>query len=344
MRILVVDDDLSTTMTLAAFVSSLGHEVETASNGIEAFELAKRGDHQVVITDQEMPESDGFELCRKIRERHLGSYVYIIMLTAHDRHEDLIQGLQSGADDFISKPFKPDELSMRLNVAERIVSLESRDLVIFALARLAESRDNDTGAHLERIREYARLLAVHLATTGPYQDMIDPDFVRSVYLTSPLHDIGKVGISDNILLKPGRLTPEEYAIMKTHAELGRATLEDALQAHPNARFLRVARDIAWCHHERFDGKGYPRGIAGEDIPLSARIVAVCDVYDALTSARPYKKAFSHERAKQIIVEERGTQFDAHIVDAFLRLEHEFDEIRERLRDVSVGDMNIVAAV
>ena len=336
MRILVVDDDYSVVLTLAGFLASLGHEVETASNGREAFELMKRDDYRVVITDKEMPEVDGFELCRQIRERHLGSYVYVIMLTSHNAHEDLIEGLRSGADDFITKPFEPDELTVRLKVAERIISLESRDLVIFALARLAESRDNDTGAHLERIREYGRVLAGDLAYNGPYQDQIDPDFVRSIYLTSPLHDIGKVGISDSILLKPGKLTREEFEMMKTHAELGRATLEDALQAHPNAEFLRVARDIAWCHHERYDGTGYPRGLRGDHIPLSARIVSVCDVYDALTSERPYKKAFTHEASRDIILEGRGTQFDPHVVDGFLRLESEFNAIRIRLDNASVG--------
>lgn len=336
MRILVVDDDRSVALTLSGFLTALGHKVVTASNGREAFELMKLGDYRVVITDKEMPEVDGFELCRQIRERHLGSYVYVIMLTSHDAREDLIEGLQSGADDFIAKPFEPDELTVRLKVAERIISLESRDLVIFALARLAESRDNDTGAHLERIREYGRLLSGQLAHSGPYQDQIDPDFVRSIYLTSPLHDIGKVGIADSILLKPGKLTAEEFEIMKTHAELGRATLEDALQAHPNADFLRVARDIAWCHHERFDGRGYPRGLAGENIPLSARIISVCDVYDALTSERPYKNAFSHEKSKQIIEEGRGTQFDPFVVDAFSVLEKEFNEIRQRLADATVG--------
>ncbi len=336
MNILVVDDDVSITLTLAGFLGAQGHTVATASNGREAFERMQRGDYRVVITDKEMPDVDGLELCQRIRAQHHGAYVYVILLTSHDAHNELIQALDAGADDFLTKPFQPDELIVRLKVAERIISLESRDLVIFALARLAESRDTDTGAHLERIREYGRLLAETLAQRGPFQKQVDADFVRSIYLTSPLHDIGKVGISDAILLKPGKLTESEFEVMKTHTELGRATLEDALEAHPNAVFLKVARDIAWCHHERFDGTGYPRGLRGYAIPLSARITTVCDVYDALTSERPYKSAFPHSEAIEVIANGRGSHFDPDIVDAFLHREKEFDAIRIRLADATVG--------
>ena len=328
MRVVIVDDDPSVLLVLQAYLESLGYEVATATDGAEAFELVKRGDHRVVISDWEMPNMNGIELCRKIRERS-GEYVYFMLLTSREGKDSLIVGLDSGAADFLTKPFEPEELRVRLRTAERIVSLESRELVIFSLARLAESRDCETGEHLERIREYSKALAQQLSRHGAYSDLIDADFVRSIYSTSPLHDIGKVGIPDSVLLKPGKLTSDEFEIMKEHAEIGRKTLEDALKAHPNAHYLREARDIAWCHHERFDGTGYPRQLAGDEIPLSARIVTVCDVYDALTSKRHYKPAFTHEESKQIILDGRGTHFDPEIVNAFIKIEDQFQTIRKK---------------
>jgi putative two-component system response regulator len=258
--------------------------------------------------------------------------VYFILLTSLDRNQNVVSGLRAGADDFISKPFNPHELQVRLRAAERIVSLESRDLILFALAKLAESRDPETGAHLERIREYCRLLAENLATKEKYRDQIDSDYVRTIFLTSPLHDIGKVGIPDRVLLKPGGLTPEEFEIMKQHVVIGWQTLDAAVQSHPSAGFLKFARDIAWSHHEKYNGKGYPRGLVGEEIPLSGRIVAVADVYDALTTKRVYKPAFSHDVAKDTICKGRGTDFDPDVVDAFLACEREFVAIREHLDD------------
>ncbi len=214
--------------------------------------------------------------------------------------------------------------------AERVVGLESRDLVIFSLARLVESRDCETGAHLERIREYCRTLAEGLSISETYSHKVDADYIQAIYITSPLHDIGKVGIPDNILLKPGKLTPSEFELMKQHAEIGRATLEDALRAYPSAGFLQVARDIAWTHHERWDGSGYPRGLRGREIPLCGRIVAVSDVYDAITSKRSYKPALSHDEAVREIVRGRGTAFDPDVVEAFLRRERDFIQIKQQL--------------
>jgi putative two-component system response regulator len=329
MRIIVVDDDPSVVIALEGCLQALGYEVAVAHNGGEAIDLLRGGDYRIVITDWEMPEVNGLELCRWIRERKLGSYVYILLLTCRDKRSDLIEGLSAGADDFITKPFEPNELRVRLRAAERIVGLESRDLVIFSLARLAESRDSDTGAHLERIREYSRTLAEELADTAVYGQEVDADYIRAIYLTSPLHDIGKVGIPDHILLKPGPLTDDEFEVMKQHSEIGRATLEDALRAYPSAGFLRVARDIAWTHHERWSGSGYPRGLKGDEIPLCGRIVAVADVYDALTSRRPYKEALSHEVARREIVNGRGSAFDPGIVDAFLKREKHFIRINRQ---------------
>jgi putative two-component system response regulator len=177
------------------------------------------------------------------------------------------------------------------------------------------------------------VLAEQMATLPEYRDQIDADYVRTIYLTSPLHDIGKVGIPDHVLLKPGRLTPEEFEIMKQHVVIGSQTLEAALQTQPSsAGFLRFARDIAWSHHEKYNGKGYPRGLAGDEIPLCGRIVSVADVYDALTTRRVYKPALSHEQAREIIVQGRGTDFDPDVVDAFLSREQDFIAIRQQLQD------------
>ena len=331
-RVLVVDDDELCLTFLQEILGEMGYDVQVARDGKEALDMICRGDYRIVLSDWQMPGMTGVDLCRSIRRRQFSGYVYFILLTSLGRKENLILGLDAGADDFVAKPFDPDELEVRLRVAERIVSLESRDLIIFALAKLAESRDPETGAHLERMREYSRVLAEELSRTKKYSDTIDADYVRTIFVTSPIHDIGKVGIPDYVLLKPGRLTPEEYEIMKQHTVIGAQTLDAAMHGLPSAGFLRFARDIAWTHHERFDGTGYPRGLAGEDIPLCGRIVAVADVYDALTTKRVYKEAFSHERARSIIIDGRGTAFDPDIVDAFLARETDFLDIKQRLDD------------
>lgn len=328
--ILLVDDDPVCLELLEAVVCELGYEVATATDGRTAYDMICRGDFRIVLSDWQMPKMSGLELCGQIRKRQLSAYVYFILLTSLNRKENLVAGLQGGADDFISKPFDPDELHVRLSVAERIVALENRDLIIFSLAKLAESRDSETGEHLERMREYCRILAEDLSTTVKYSAIVDADYVRTIFLTSPLHDIGKVGIPDQVLLKPGRLTAEEFEVMKQHAVIGSQTLEAAIHAQPSAGYLRFARDIALTHHEKFDGTGYPQGLAGEDIPLCGRIVAVADVYDALTTKRVYKDAFSHEKAKSIIVGGSGKDFDPDIVDAFLRCEDDFIAVKQRL--------------
>jgi putative two-component system response regulator len=332
MHVLVVDDDEVTATILEHSLTQFGYRVTVARNGRDAFQLIRKGEIRMVVSDWCMPEMNGVELCRQIRQRRAGDYVYIILLTSNKRTQDVVEGLNAGADDYITKPFQPEELQVRLRTGERILSLESRDLTIFALAKLAESRDPDTGAHLERIREYSRIMATELARGDSPPLETDGDFVQMIYLTSPLHDIGKVGIPDHILLKPGPLDEQEFEVMKRHTVIGGQTLDVLAAAHPEASFLLLARDIAWSHHERFDGSGYPRGLKGQQIPLCGRIVAVADVYDALTSRRVYKDAYSHETAVSIIRDGSGTHFDPEIIQAFLRRQDDFLRLKEALAD------------
>jgi len=344
MPILIVDDEETCLAALQHALEQDGHEVTTAHDGAEALEMLHRGKHRLVISDWMMPRMTGLDLCRQVRAEEFPGYIYFILLTSREGKHNVVAGLNAGADDFLTKPFDSEELSSRVQAAERVLSLETRDVAIFAMAKLAESRDPETGAHLERVRAYSRLLAQDLAAQPRFHDQIDGEFLRLIYLTSPLHDIGKVGVPDSVLLKPGRLTPDEFEIMKTHTTIGAGTLAAAAQQFPGVRFLGVARDIALAHHERYDGSGYPSGLAGDRIPLCGRIVALADVYDALTSRRIYKGACPHEQAREIILDGRSTSFDPHMVDAFVTHEPEFIEIRKRYAESGKWDCMPVAAV
>lgn len=332
MNVLIVDDDPIALGMLGKVLAHEGHDVETASNGRQALDVLRTGETRLVITDWDMPVMDGVQLCREIRTDFFGGYVYVILLTSKDSPEETIEGLGAGADDFVCKPFRPAELIARVQSGERVLSLETRDVAIFALAKLTESRDPETGAHIERVQNYSRVLAQQLASQTKTRHLLDAEYIRLIYQTSPLHDIGKVGIPDSVLLKPGRLSDREFEVMKSHAMIGEQTLDAALKKFPEARFLQMARDIAGAHHERWDGTGYPRGLSGTGIPLAGRIVALADVYDALTTKRVYKDEFSHDMARAIILEESGSHFDPDVVDAFIQAEAQFIAIRERFRD------------
>jgi putative two-component system response regulator len=332
MQILAVDDDDIALELMANALGRCGYDVLTASDGRQALELVERTGCRLVVSDWDMPDMTGVELCRVLRAAPLSGYLYFILLTARNTPQEKIEGLSAGADDFIAKPFHPAELTARIQAGERILSLETRDVAIFALARLAESRDPDTGAHLERVQAYSRALAQKLATRPKFQGIIDAEFIRLIYLTSPLHDIGKVGVPDSVLLKQGRLDPQEFEIMKAHTLIGAETLQDALDRFPGARFLEMARDIAATHHEHYDGRGYPRGLKGDEIPLSGRIVAVADVYDALTSKRVYKDMLPHETARELILVASGEHFDPDVVEVFLACEAEFVAVARRYAD------------
>lgn len=331
-NILLIDDDPVAREGLSAMLTAAGYSVECAASGEAGLPLAASGRFRIILVDWMMPGMSGTDFCRSVRSGDLPHYPYIMFLSQRNKRTDVVEGLDAGADDYLIKPVSQGELMARLRTAERMLSLITRDVTIFALAKLAESRDPDTGAHLERVRHYSRLLAQHLRGLPEFEDQIDEEFVRLIFLTSPLHDIGKVGVPDSVLLKPDRLTEEEFEAMKMHTTIGADTLEAALAAHPEAMYLQMARDIALTHHERFDGSGYPLGLKGEAIPLAGRIVALADAYDAMTSKRVYKAAYTHEVARSIIVDASGTQFDPEVVEAFRSQEREFCRVRQSFAD------------
>ena len=297
-----------------------------------------------------MPGMDGYEVCRHLKNDERLKEIPVIYLSALTGTKDKVKAFEQGGVDYIEKPFQLEEVRARVDmhlkfhdfqkklatsnknlnqvVEEKIKEIsESQMATIFALAKLAEFRDDDTGTHLERVQKFCKLLAMHICNDSSCSTSVDAAFVENIYHASPLHDIGKVGISDAILLKPGKLTLEEFELMKQHTVLGAQTLETARNQYPRNAFINMGIDVARSHHERWDGTGYPDGLTGIEIPLSARIMAVADVYDALRSKRCYKEAFTHETSRDIILQGRGTQFDPAVVDAFIALEHKFNSVR-----------------
>lgn len=327
-RILIVDDDRITAASHARVVRSEGYHVAIAHSASEArAALTADPTIRLVVSDWQMPGEDGLSLCRWVRSTLANGYVYFILVTARSGTESVIEGLTANVDEFLTKPVDPLELLLRIRAGLRVAALDSRDAIIFALAKLADSRDPETGGHLERVREYCRLLAAEVRRSEVYPE-VDADFVSLIALTSPLHDIGKVGVPDGVLLKPGRHTPEETAVMRTHSAIGADTIDAVLQRTPGAGFLLMARDIARSHHERWDGTGYPDGLAGQAIPLAARIMAIADVYDALTSKRVYKPAMSHDETMAVIRQGAGSQFDPALVACLNSVADQMKQLRQ----------------
>ncbi|MBT8764451.1 response regulator [Desulfohalobiaceae bacterium Ax17] len=324
-KILVVEDSPVDRALLVSKLNSWNYSVLSGQNGEEGMELFKAHAPKIVITDLTMPNLDGFSLIKSIRETEL-SYTYLIVLSGVDDKKSIVRALSSGADDYLTKPFHPEELRIRLLGAQRLMNLESQDMLIFALAKLAEYRSNETGQHLERVQHYTLALAQELAGHG--FSRLTSAVIEMLFSLSSLHDIGKVAIPDNILHKPGRLTSEEFEVMKQHTVIGGNLLEQLYKKSGSVR-LKMAKHIVLYHHERFDGTGYPYGLKGEEIPLEARIVALADMFDALSTERCYKPAFAREKCREIIEQEKGNCLDPALVEAFLRQEKEFWEIRKR---------------
>ncbi len=329
-KIVLAEDVDDQRLLLKLILEKEGYEILEARNGAEALELCQADPEiRILVTDLKMPLMDGYELIREIRKKQF-RYIYIIVVSSLSDKSDIVKALSCGANDFLTKPVFPEELRLRIQGGRQLLKLETQDELIMSLARLADSRSHETGLHLERTQAFAHILGLYLCENHP-EMKISELMVREITQVTPLHDIGKVGIPDNILGKPGRLTEEEFEIMKEHSTIGGNLLSD-IYLKTGSQTMRVAFEVAMYHHERWDGNGYPAGLSGNGIPIAARIMAIADVYDALTSERVYKKAFSHEKSRDIMVEGRGTHFDPRLIDAFLALQDRFIEIKKEMRD------------
>lgn len=353
--ILVVDDMAENIELLKLLLAPKGYRIRAAYNGQEALDVVAADPPDVILLDLAMPVMDGFTVCERLKGNPETRHIPIIIITGLAEHEANLRALEAGADDFVLRPFNYVLLDARIRSSARSKALQdqvidyqrtleqrvserteqvvlTQRVTVFSLARLAESRDPETGDHLSRMRCYVDELARHLATQSSFQEVVTDEFIEQLYHSSPLHDIGKVGIPDAILLKPDKLTPDEFDIMKTHSVIGGDTLKAADQEVGQASFLAMGRDIAYYHNEQWCGRGYPCGLEGEKIPLSARLVALGDVYDALRSRRPYKEPLGHEEARVIILEGGGVNFDPDIVDAFLAVEDRFVSTHKEFPD------------
>jgi putative two-component system response regulator len=330
LSILIVDDDAQQRLLLQMLLEKGNYDIFQAVDGEEALEIfSKNPSIRLIITDLDMPNMNGFELIKTIRGKQ-HRYTYIIVLTSIGNKTSLLSALSKGADDFLTKPAMEEELKLRIENGIRLLRELGHEELIVALAKLAEYRSDETGFHLERVQLYTHLLAIDLAEFC--QELkITPTMAEEISRVSPLHDIGKVAIPDNILHKPGKLTSDEFETMKTHAKLGGTILEE-IYLKTESPYLQIAFELTAYHHEKYNGKGYPTQLAGEDIPVAARIMALADVYDALTSKRCYKEAFSHEKARGIILEERGGHFDPKVVDSFLRQEDIWVSVRDKFKN------------
>lgn len=357
--VLIVDDTPENLTLMNGLLKDI-YKTKIANNGERALKIAATHPlPDLILLDIMMPGIDGYEVCRQLKADPLTAEIPVIFLTAKTQIEDEQMGFDVGCVDYITKPISPPIVLARVKthllmkdvrdfLRDQNAFLENevkrrtkevqviQDVTIMAMASLAETRDNDTGNHIRRTQRYVRILAEKLKSHGKFATYLSDAMIEQLYKSAPLHDIGKVGIPDHILLKPGELTAEEFEVMKTHTTLGRdAILAAEKLIQTPSSFLEVAREIAYGHQEKWDGSGYPQGLSGEQIPISARLMAVADVYDALISARPYKKPFAHEVAVELITKGANTHFDPDVVAAFVELADEFRAIAEELRDVAI---------
>lgn len=353
-KILIVDD---TKENVDILVDSLidNYEVYAALNGKDGLKLAQSIVPDLILLDIMMPEMSGYETIEKLKQNNITKEIPVIFISALNDISKKEKGFKLGAVDYITKPFEIIEVEERVKIHLKLVQASQflinqnkildrkviqrtqenenlRDAMIMLLASIAETRDPDTGKHILRTQQYVKILAEELVNKGKYLDILTGKYMNLLFKTSPLHDLGKVGIRDDILLKPAPLTDDEFKIMKTHSKIGYLVLKKAENVVNDIEFLELAGEIAYTHHEKWDGSGYPRGLKGVEIPLSGRLMALADVYDALTSERVYKKALSHEKSKSIIISGSGKHFDPIIVDAFLNVENQMEIISKKFKD------------
>ncbi len=360
--ILIVDNE-AINLSLVAEILCARYQVKIAMDGAKALELARDEPPDLILLAVLMPGLDGYAVCRALKADALTQDVPVIFLTRQTDAQDEEWCLQLGAVDYLTRPIRPGILLSRVHahltagMASRTIRVSNeylkfevsksarqltamQDITILAMASLSETRDSDTANHLRRTQNYVRLLAQQLRSHPGYAEYLSDDMVSILYRCAPLHDIGKVGIPDRVLLKPGRYTTEEYALMQRHPTLGRDALaraqrvtgHETLWFNGPSDFFEVAKELVYSHHEKWDGSGYPQGLKGKQIPISARLMAVADVYDALISPRVYKKAMTHAQAEKIIVEGRNSFFAPELVDAFLALGAEFQAVAHRYAD------------
>jgi putative two-component system response regulator len=333
-NILVVDDNLSSLRQIGAQLEE-SYDVSLAKSGALALRICMKEKPDLILLDVEMPDMDGFETLRRLRlNRYLGSIPVIFLTGNHDTGAE-VRGLRSGARDFITKPVEKSILLHRIELHLRFASYQSRleqtvakmsDSVALAFAGLIECRDENTGGHVARTSRYVGMLGRALMDRGLFAEELTSTDLDMMVRAAPFHDIGKIAISDRILLKPDRLDDGEFAVMKQHTVIGEEILTNMLARTPTQQYLHYARMIAASHHERVDGNGYPRGLAGDSIPLCGRIMAVADVYDALVDDRVYRRGMSHAGACRIILDGRGKNFDFRIVDAFEAIHEELARV------------------
>lgn len=350
--ILVVDDTAS---NIDILLETLGmdYEIMVALDGNTALNQAKKNQPDIILLDIMMPEMDGYEVCKRLKADKLTQEIPVIFVTAMNELVDEEKGLELGAIDYITKPFSLPIVKARVKnhlilqlakeavkrqkdileemVIERTTELMvTQDVTIQCMASLAETRDMDTGDHIRRTQFYVKALAEALKNNSRFHKTLTRSNIELMYKSAPLHDIGKVGVPDYILLKKGPLTNEEFEEMKKHTVYGRDALREAEKMLGTNSFLRFAKEIAYSHHERWDGSGYPEGLKGDEIPLSGRLMAIADVYDALISDRVYKPAFTHEKALEIITKGDGRvmpdHFDPDVMDTFISISEEFRQI------------------
>ena len=355
MTIMIVDDTPANLVILDEMLQGKGYRVLAFPSGKMALKAAMNNPPDLILLDILMPDMNGYDVCKRLKAEDTLKQIPVLFISALNEAEDKVKAFSSGGVDYVAKPFQLEEVLARVEthlhirqmqmelekytlhlenlVKEKVAEISNSQLAaIVALAKLAEFRDDDTGAHIERTQAFCKILAEELRNNQHYAEYITDVRVSNISHAAPLHDIGKVGISDNILLKPGRHTPEESEIMKTHTIIGAKALSSARSKYPNNAFLNTGIVMARSHHEKWDGSGYPDGLSGEDIPLSARIMAVADVYDALRSKRPYKSGFTHEKSCAIILEGAGIHFDPALIVAFKAVELRFADTYEKMQD------------
>ncbi|MCE5284495.1 MAG: response regulator [Pelosinus sp.] len=350
-KILVVDDSSTDRLLIESMLSD--YPVLFANDGIEAMAiLEKKPDIDLIILDLNMPRMNGFEVLQAIQQNEEYKKIITLILTNYDEAENEIRGLELGAVDYIRKPLNLESLRKRIEIHAKLKNnsklleqsnaiLEetvqkrtkelvfTRDITIHALIALLEVRDIESCNHTKRTQWIIKALCEQLKNTGPYASILSDAYIKEIFDTAPLHDIGKVGIPDSILLKPGKLTYDEFEIMKQHTIYGINALRYEVAEECMPSFIKTAIECIGSHHEKYDGSGYPKGLKGEEIPLPGRLMAIVDVYDALISKRVYKPAFKHEEALSLIRKEKGRHFDPNLVEAFLAMEEQIKEITNK---------------